>query len=722
MSLKEIEIKREYRSFKDNIVNDFYIPILKEAVIYKRAVGFFSSSALSEISRGISELIRNGGKIELIASPRLSEEDVRAIELGYKMRSEVIENALMRELNDPNTRQEGERLNYLAYLIANNKLEIKIAILKSRNKMGIYHEKLGIVEDNNGDKIVFTGSLNETANAMLVNYESIDVFSSWDDSNRVLDKVQAFNSIWADDEAGLEVVEFPNVTKEIIEKYKKSNLDLNIDREIYNLGNFEKDFIKEDGEPYIPPNVKLYDYQLAAIMKWKENNFCGIFDMATGTGKTFTGIGGIIELLKNVNHRLAVVIVCPYTHLVNQWVDDLRVFNIKPIVAFSESKDRKYKIKIKDAIIDYNVGVQDFFCLITTNGTYRTEGIQEQLLKIRDNALIVVDEAHNFGAEGLKTKLLENFTYRLALSATLERHRDITGTEYLYSYFGKKCIEYSLERAINEGKLTQYYYYPIVVNLSSEELERYKIITRDIGKNVIKMRSGKIKLNKRGEMLALERSRLVAGAMNKIDKLKNSIYDYKNDSHLLVYCGATNVIDNNEDVEVIRQIDCVTRMLRDDLKIKVAQFTSRENNDERDLIKEKYEEGIDIQALVAIKCLDEGVNIPKIKTAFILASTTNPKEYIQRRGRVLRLSEGKEFSEIYDFVTLPREIESVRSLTLDEVQMDKSLIKNELKRIFEFKRIALNSAESDDLIEKIMEAYNIKYEELFNNDGGLEDE
>ena len=577
MGVKDLELKREYRSFKDDIIKDFYVPVLKEARIYKRAVGFFSSTALTEISKGISELIKNGGKLEIIASPKLSDEDVQAIELGYKMREEVIEEALLRELKVTENRDEEERLNYLANLIANNKLDIKIALLRSRNKIGIYHEKLGIVEDNESNKIVFTGSLNETANAMLVNYEAFDVFTSWDDEVRVEDKINAFNSIWSNEEPGLEVVEFPALKKEIISRYKKDYI--NYDYDIENSPIISKDeLIREYGCPYIPSSIKLYDYQLEAIDNWKSNNYCGIFDMATGTGKTYTGISAIIELSKNVQGRLAVIIVCPYTHLVEQWVEDLKIFNINPIVAYSQSKDRKYKEKIKNSVIDYNIGITNFFCIITTNGTYRTDFMQEQLSKLKCNALIVVDEAHNFGSEGLATKLLENFKYRLALSATLERHRDLLGTESLYSYFGNKCIEYSLERAIKEGKLTEYYYHPILVYLTEYELEKYKILTRDIGKNIIKLKNGTTKLNSKGERLALERARLVAGAANKLEELKDIMVEYRNDKYILVYCGATSIYDNEESLDTIRQIDAVTRMLKKDLNMTASQFTSRETN------------------------------------------------------------------------------------------------------------------------------------------------
>jgi len=210
----------------------------------------------------------------------------------------------------------------------------------------------------------------------------------------------------------------------------------------------------------------------------------------------------------------------------------------------------------------------------------------------------------------------------------------------------------------------------------------------------------------------LARARLIAGAEDKITKLKEYIKPYIRDKHILVYCGAAKLLNSNMDYtltddEDLRQIDIVTNLLGNKLEMKVSQFTSKENIDERKILKKEFSNGDNLQALIAIKCLDEGVNIPKIKVTFILASTTNPKEYIQRRGRVLRLSEGKEYAEIYDFITLPRPLDQVHSLTLVELNQELSLVKNELCRAKEFARIAMNKPSAEAVLDKIKEAYNI---------------
>lgn len=411
--------------------------------------------------------------------------------------------------------------------------------------------------------------------------------------------------------------------------------------------------------------------------------------------------------------------------MVEQWVEDIVLFGMKPIIGYSSSIQRSWKKNLESAIRDQKLKVRkrEFFCFVTTNATFSSEFVQNQLSKIRSDILLMVDEAHNFGSDNLRRLLLPNYKYRLALSATLDRHGDPEGTEALYRYFGGKCIEYSLEKAIGEGKLTPYKYYPVIVSLSDIELQEYDNLTTQIAKCLTKDKRGKTVLSEKGKRLALQRSRLVAGASGKIQALEKYIMPYIEDKHILVYCGATTVFDGNQenmqiDNDEIRQIDLVTDLLGNKLHMKVSQFTSKENVEERNILKREFADGSNLQALIAIKCLDEGVNIPKIKTAFILASTNNPKEYIQRRGRVLRLAEGKDYAEIYDFITLPRKLDEVTGITEEQMKRELTLVKNELCRAEEFARIALNSVTASAIIDDIRTAYDlqdyiINYEEEF---------
>ena len=436
--------------------------------------------------------------------------------------------------------------------------------------------------------------------------------------------------------------------------------------------------------------------------------------MATGTGKTYTGLGAIARLNEKLRGHLAVIIVAPYQHLVEQWVEDITLFNMQPIIGYSASEQKDWKKRLEKAIRYQKIGTKgyEFFCFICTNATFAKQDVQDLLSKIKGNKLLVVDEAHNFGAESLSRTLNDTYSYRLALSATLERHNDIEGTQRLYDFFGEKCIEYTLERAIEEHKLTRYIYYPVFVNLTEDELQEYYQLTERIIKSLKKDKNGKLSLTDTGKKLCLRRARLVAAAKNKIQALADNILPYKAESHILVYCGAASLHDFSNDLyevedDDVRQIDAVTDLLGNQLDMKVAQYTSREDIEERKILKEEFSKGDKLQALIAIKCLDEGVNIPSIKMAFILASTTNPKEYIQRRGRVLRLYDDKEYAIIYDFITLPQSFHDSFSATETQLKMGRTLARNELARAYEFARLADNYVEADIQLDNIRDAYDL---------------
>lgn len=702
MVLSDLYIAKEYRNLKCDVINDFYIPILSNAVMYKRAVGFFNSAALYEMAIGLKHLVEMQGKMELIVSPRLTEEDIQSITLGYKTREEVIERALLRDFDEPKSKTEFRKLNLLANLIAEGVLDIKVAFKINANSAGIFHEKIGIVIDTEGNKVAFTGSMNETYSGLLQNYESIDVFCSWrdEDYDRVNIKENAFDNLWDNLDTAMEVIPFPNVAVEKLRSYKMEE-----------TGSLFVEIQKEDDSQdvffKIPTTIDLYDYQREAIENWKNNNYCGIFDMATGAGKTFTALGALSSLSKNLNNNIAVVIVAPYQHLVEQWVEDIIQFNVKPIVAYSYP-GQKWRKQFSDAVTAYNVGAINNFCVIATNATFSLNDFQSILQKFKKNFAFVVDEAHNFGAAKLSSLLPKKARYRLALSATIERFRDEEGTSKLRKYFGKTCISFSLKEAIQKGFLTSYYYHPVVVYLNADEYEQYKEITKTIIRNGGASQEN-IEKNPYIEMLLIKRARIISGCKEKVSKLVEVMKPYRTDNYILVYCGATKYDNDSselKDDDEVRQIEEVNKRLYYDLGMKVHKFTSEESKEERDEIKRMFASGTELQVITAIKCLDEGVNIPAIKKAFILASSTNPKEYIQRRGRVLRRAKGKEYAEIFDFITLPRPLDDVPFCSEEEISCDLSLVRKEFFRMIDFAETARNPFEIDKLKEDIQDAYN----------------
>lgn len=705
MSFKDMDIRMSYRSDECPDLGTFFISkMLEESVVYKRAVGFFSSSCLIKLSRGLSKLIaKENSHVYLVASPYLSTEDVEAIKTGYKNRKEIEEEVLIREIKDPKNEFEAERLNFLCHLIELGILDIKIAEKESNNNdIGMFHEKRGLFADSDGNIVAFDGSLNESDNAYEENFESIQVFTSWKEPERVRIIEDNFDKLWSNQTKKLVVYDFPEAAKNALFKFRKPTFHKDID-EYEKRTRLEKVLIDDKPRNLCP--FPLYQYQKDAIQKWANQKFRGLFDMGTGTGKTITALSAATILLKKFNYRMATIVVCPYTHLVEQWVEEEAHFNLKFIVGYSDSRYKDYVSVLSQAIQNFNDHVIDYFFFITTNDSFKTEKLQHLLREIKGNVLFIADEVHNFGAQGLQNALIENFKYRIGLSATIDRHNDEEGTAAIYNYFGCPVIRYGLKEAIDNDVLTRYYYYPIPVALTDEELKQYLELTAQIRKHSYPTENN-VKLTEEGKRLAIKRARIIATAFNKLEAIKKAITPFIHDHNLLVYCG-TGKISGGIDGEETKQLDEVCNILGNELGMKVARYTSRENAEERIDIAQRYKTGDDLQAVVAIKCLDEGVNIPSIERAFILASSTNPREYIQRRGRVLRKFKGKKYSYIYDFVTLPFPLKDVGQFSDDFLKNFGSLIQNEISRMKEFSSLAENQHESDDLISNLIDKFGL---------------
>lgn len=708
MLLTDINFERSYRSNKNNMVKDFYNPVLSTAVLYKRAVGYFTVSSLINAAQGLSNLIENGGRVEIIASPKLSEDDINTINLGYKMKSDVILDAMIREFNSIESSNEKEKLNYIATLIADDRLDIKIALM---DDYGAYHEKFGIVEDGLNNKIMFTGSMNETSNGQYSNFESFVVFKSWDEEGNeyIKEYEKDFADLWENKTNRLDVKPFPDALKEKLLEYRQTTYK----KEMYeDLDEQEVVFGEEEQDefPTVPSWFKPRGYQIDAINSWENNDFKGLLSMATGTGKTLTGLYGVTKLWNKLN-KMVTVIVCPYQHLVEQWVEDVKKFNMNPVICYS--KYNLWREQVYRKVKLFNYGTINNFTIVTTNATFSSNEMQTFLSKVEGDILLVVDEAHNAGTTSMRSNLDDKYRYRLGLSATPKRFRDEENTEFIFNYFGGEVYSFDLERAINEGFLTKYYYYPHVVRLTEEEQEEYNQLSLKIAHN-IKEVNGKVVINDIAKNLLIKRARLVAGASNKLVVLRNLMGNYSNKNYILVYCGATKTTDESDGSEE-RQIRRVCQILWNEFGIKNRKFTSEETPDERAEIIEMFSQE-DIQAIVAIKCLDEGVNIPAIQHAFILASNTDPKEFIQRRGRVLRLYKDKEFAYIHDFVTIPCEDNT-----------GSSLVESELKRVYEFNSLAENKEQGDEFIEDLLNRFNIEEEKITDardkyNIGGIPDE
>lgn len=702
---------------KENLAYDILVPILSASKYYDRAVGFFSSSSLIETATGLTEIYKMGGHIRMIMSPRLTKEDAEAIKSGYEER-EIVEKALLRDFKDYDDDICKDRLGFLSYLISNGVLDIKIAVFKDDEYTDrkMLHSKIGVCYDEEGNYISFEGSVNETDNGLINNFESLVVFNSWETTRFASQIKVRFDEMWEKDSKVLKLYNFPDALKKRLLQYQTLNIKLPSNNSVFE----KKSSINVTTVDKVEEKPKcvdyLYSYQKEAINKWFHQKCQGIFNMATGSGKTLTAYGAICKLLEKKDYRLPVIIVCPYRHLVDQWLEDVDKFYLKNVITgYSGVKNKDYRSRLKSMIYDYNDKILDYFIFITTMQSFKLDSLQNIIDEINGPILLVADEAHNMGANQIKRVLDNKFKYRIALSATIDRHGDVEGTNFLHEYFGNECIKFTLSDAIAAESLCNYNYYPIITYLDNYDRIEYIKLTKELSNCIMKDKLGNIKFKSKGKIIALKRARLIAGSNNKIIALKNEMIKAKDSYHILVYCGTANVED--EFGEEVRQIDHVCEYLGKELKMKIGRYTSLETPEQKADLKKRFESGDDLQALVAIKCLDEGVNIPSINTAYILASSTNPREYIQRRGRVLRKAKGKSVANIYDFITLPMPSEDLKSTVLD-VSSFRTLVINELLRMKEFSSEALNYGYSYKIMEDIKNDYgfydfeNIEYEAI----------
>lgn len=710
MSLSELHTKKDYFSPRDDIIHGFIIPALKESVRYDRATGFFSSYSLIDTSVGVCTLAKRNGRMRIITSPRLREEDVRAIKDGYDLRT-TVEQAMIRDFEIPTNGEDIDRLSLLAYLIAKGILEIKVAVMNDLDQYpdAIFHAKIGIMYDQTGDVITFTGSANETRNGLGGNWDHISVTKSTEDYDKVKGLEQVFQELWDNVDPTTTVIDMPSAIKELIDHYYTESGVLELDE--YFLHRFRRPRYFTH-----PPEIQIRDYQDNAVKKWIENGYRGLFNMCTGTGKTITALYSLEKLYENEGDGIATIILCPQRHLVDQWADNVRKFGVEPIVGYSNSPDKEWKRTLQRRIMIGNEEKLNF-CLITTMNSFVSELIQELIKKISGDVALVVDEVHNMGSRIRLEALPDNIKYRLGLSATIERFMDVAGTQALRHYFGEECITYTLEQAIGTV-LTNYRYHPIACIMDDDEYDSFVSINHEIERISHDFTLSDTNKKRLIKELRVKGIRLIAGIRSKYEILPEIVQNLENDTHTLVYCGKALWNGDEQDKsslkECVRLVDKAVEILGyNGLGKTVSKFTYLETPEERRGIIREFTAGR-TSTIIAISCLDEGVDIPSIKTAIITSSSENPKEYIQRRGRVLRKFPGKEYADIYDLIAIPKPIEYDNSRN-PGADVEKKLLAREMARMKEFSRLSINQDETIKLVEQIGESYNIDPEHITDN-------
>lgn len=436
------------------------------------------------------------------------------------------------------------------------------------------------------------------------------------------------------------------------------------------------------GYPRIPAEIQLRSYQRQAVASWFTNRGRGTLKMATGSGKTITALAIATELYQKIDLQVLLV-VCPYRHLVTQWARECQNFNLEPILAFENV--RNWQSQLSTKLYNIQAGDRTFLTVITTNATLMGEGMQSQLRYFPAKTLIIGDEAHNLGSKRLEESLPRNIGLRLALSATPERYFDEEGTEALFDYFGTVLQpELTLADAIRQGALVRYLYYPLLVELTEAETKAYAKLTKRIGWAL--MNEADFENNDTLTSLLMQRARLIGAASNKLAALRQLMLGRLDTHHTLFYCGDGS-IEGAASRECNRQLAAVTRLLGSELGYRVNTYTADTPLSQREELRRQFETG-ELQGLVAIRCLDEGVDIPSIETAVILASTGNPRQFVQRRGRVLRPHPNKQRATLFDAIVMPPD------LGRETIEVERNLLKKELKRFLEFADLADNAGEA----------------------------
>jgi len=672
------------------MLNDFYVPCLSRSILYQRAVGFFSSSSLAVAARGVVGLINNDGHMQLICSPIITAKDMQDILAGYESRNKVIESALLKRIDRITDELEMKRVSNLAWLIANSRLEIKVVVSSNEEnqaRYSIYHAKIGIFQDASGDYVAFSGSPNETADGLVYNYEMIDVFKSWDpyESKRAEAKKRVFESLWNNWMPGFEVLDFPEAAKRKLMQYKPG--------------------IKPTIEPFEEiPNVRpkannraeLRNYQVEAIEAWKKNNFRGILAMATGTGKTLVALRAIESLPIDV----LIMVIVPNENLVEQWEDNIRKEFIHAVIVKAYGGNPEWRQHL-EKIVKYSAHVSDNTArpfVLSVLKTASSIDFIRNLVKNKaiNRIILLIDEVHTAGATEARHILDIEAKWRLGLSATWERDWDPEGTDAIVKFFGGVVYEYPIERALREHVLSPYKYHIHPIALATNEMDEFRRLSRQLsikiaeatklfpnlkGRNMkdlmtaLSNQSSAISIVEQIRMLLIRRVGVLKNARKKSYALQQ-IFLNNQLKQCIVYCN---------DIAHVRE----TMNILHSLNISCREYDSEFNRHKRRSILEAFRSG-DFQVIVAVRCLDQGVDIPSCDSAVLMASSRSNREFIQRRGRLLRLSTGKEYSVIHDILVLPFTNER-EGFLLDDTEY--AAFYQELERAKTFALMALNSEE-----------------------------
>ena len=733
LNLQHIKLpkSRAYRTGSEYEPYTFFLEGLVNSTQFDFLLGYFSSSAINILALGFAKFIANGGNVRLIINQFLSTPDKEAILEGQRLQSEDLLNKqidlknLAADLSD-----RGKHFfKCLAYLISKNRIEFVCITPKDGN--GISHYKSGIFGDGI-NKLYFKGSCNFTATGLISNLEEVEVKESWDtDKDRVAIKEYCayFEKLFYKNAEFVDYLPINETTETILNCFGNSDLNKLLQNEQVLIDQYLKkgdygkrtndilhalndELVKYQTTPRFPFIEGPREYQIDAYAKWIANGYSGIFAMATGTGKTITSLNCLLqEVLKGDKAIYHAIILVPTITLVNQWSIEAIKFNFLDIILVSSKIQWERELA---TTLSISKRIPTSFIIITTYASFVKERFYKHLKVLPKDTVLIADEAHNLGSPSVLSTLKDVLiNKRIGLSATPKRIYDPDGSAAMESFFND-CDPYTysftMERAIEEGILCKYYYYPHIVNLTVEELSEYIVISKKLAK-CFNIKTSGLMDNDFVQKLLLKRKRIIHKAINKLDItiqiLKSRFEKNGNLKYTFIYVpeGSTSEIveDGIEDDESIQIINQYTREIgRIDDSIRVNQFISGMIN--RNDVLEQFKEG-KIHVIASMKCLDEGVDIPRAEHAIFCSSTGNPRQFIQRRGRILRTHPDKDIAVIHDLIVVPDLILS--DSNSDTFKTERSLVEKELERVMYFASLSINPFETENVFAEICEHYDL---------------
>ncbi|MCD8288450.1 MAG: DEAD/DEAH box helicase family protein [Prevotella sp.] len=706
---------------------DFCLQALSNSIRLDLGLGYFSSTSFNILSLGMAHFIVNNGIMNLYINKYITPQDYMLLRGDYDSKFDDDLVISFTELRDTLSKRDEHFFKCLSYLIKNNRVNVKIVILSDG---GLPHEKYGIFTDEKGNKILFTGSMNLTAAAILGNLETVECTCSWkgeDSKGKVFTLEQHFNKVWNGDCDGVLIYDAKHFCNHIMKIYRDQDIDELMKNEEKFLENYKVTQRQDNrNTPHFPLKYKdgARPYQEEAYEAWVKNGKNGIFAMATGTGKTVTALNCALHEYNKDNYYNLLILV-PSLDLLSQWQDELIGFNFKNSINVSSLNTswRKDLMNIYDKVKRKKI---INYAIVSTYDSFVNRDFQYLLPALSDNLILIADEAHNIGGKLVK-KCFRNMTIsrKIALSATPERIYDEDGTAEIGSFFNDKypyVYSFPMSKAIKENRLCKYYYYPKIAYLNDDEMELYSYLTKKLAL-LWDDKNEKFKDRQTTEKLLLNRKRIIHKCDDKLRAYRDIISEIgeNNLRHTFVYApqGKYEKMGIDDEVSLTEEDDIsfIQKLLDETKNLfpnkRCNTFTGKDAKEKRSILLKSFETG-ELDVLFAMKCLDEGVDVPRAERGIFTSSTCNPREFIQRRGRLLRNHPDKMFSYIYDIVVVPATINREDS----SGRMESNLVKNELKRVAYFATLSLNCHANNgafELLNDVAHHFGIVWSELLTD-------